>query len=58
MNTNYHFRLGWIDADAAIKLLNRSPGRLHLDKLFKVKGADYQKGFEKRLSEISKGAEA
>jgi len=58
VNTNHNFRLGWVDADASVKLLNKAPGTLHLARLFKIKGKDYQEGFEKRLALLSRKAEA
>lgn len=56
MNTNQSFRLGYIDADAFIRISNTAPGKINLKKLFKVKGADYQRGFELRLHTLSKEA--
>ena len=58
MHTNYKYRMGYMDADASIRLLNKAPGTLHLERLFKIKGKDYQLGFEKRLAQLSRKAEA
>ena len=58
MNTNHNFRLGYIDADAYFRLNNRLPSAVNLALLFKVKGEDYQKGFEKRIATRSRKAEA
>ena len=38
MHTNYKYRMGYMDADASIRLLNKAPGTLHLERLFKIKG--------------------
>jgi hypothetical protein len=54
MKANQKFRLGYIDAEKALKLMNRAPGKMNLEKLFRVKGEDYKKGFLKRLESIGK----
>jgi hypothetical protein len=58
VNANSNYRLGYMDADAFIKVSNKTPGRVNLEKLFKVKGADYRKGFEQRLQTLAKEAQA
>jgi len=54
MNTNHNFRLGYVDAKAAISIANKQPTTGNMNKLFKVKGAEYKAGFLKGLKAYAK----
>ena len=54
MHTNYNYRLGYIDAKAAISIANKQPTTGNMNMLFKVKGAEYKAGFLKGLKAYAK----
>jgi len=60
MQANQKFRLGYMDARAAMSLANKMPSQGNMNALFRIKGPDYKAGFLKGLKSVAKkqGAEA
>ena len=54
MKANHQFRIGYTDARAAMSLANKLPDSGNMNKLFKVKGKDYEQGFRLGLKAIAK----